>query len=104
MALPSTIASYEDCFDLFARAIAKPKGSRALLGSYGDAEHFRMRMHQARKLQRDESMRMYDSNAPQYNKSEFDKLMCRVCEDAEGRFWVYVIPHGTLIEVIEDIE
>lgn len=104
MSLPNTIASYEDCFSLFARAANKPKGSRALIGNFGDAKHFQMRMHQARKLQREETCRMYETTAPQYNKSEFDSLMVTLRIDGDGLWWVYVIPHGSQIEVIEDVE
>lgn len=104
MSLPTTIASYEDCFDLFARAINQPKGSRALLGDYGSAKHFQSRMQMARKLQRDETCRMYDAGAPQYNKSEFDKLVVRIKQDADDQYWVYVEPYATLIATVEDIE
>lgn len=104
MSVPTTIGSYEDCFELYARAVATPKGTRALLHGYGDAKHFQMRMHQARKLQREESMRMYDATAPQYNKSEYDSLIVKVVCDTAGEYWVYIIPYGSQIAVVEDIE
>lgn len=103
MAIPNTLGSYEDCFALYARAAANEKGSRALLGDFAAANHFRMRMNKARSLDREESRRIYEENAPQYNKSEYDRLSVTLREDTDGKWWVYVAPHGQVIETIEDL-
>lgn len=104
MSLPNQISAYPDCFELFDRAAASTKGARALLPDKSKAMLFQMRMHQARSLQRAETRRMYDKSSPQYDKSEFDHLRVSVQEDSTGGWWVYVIPHGTMIETIEEIE
>lgn len=103
MTLPDQIAAYEDCFDLFDAAKNDEKGSRALIGTRGDAKYYTMRMQKARSLQRAESRRIYPRDDPAYNKSEYDHLRVTVKEDEKGLWWVYVTRHKHEVKVIEPL-
>lgn len=103
MSLPDQLAAYADCLDLYERALGDEVGARAKLPTVNEATMFRMRMHQARSLERAESRRMYDKTDIRYNKSEFDVLKVTVREDTEGGWWVYVTRHGQEIETVETL-
>lgn len=104
MSLPATIASYEDCENLFASALEHPRGQRACFATEREARMFQMRMHTFRSLHRGESRRMYTPADPQYDKSEFDRLVVRVRgPDDDFNWWVYVERHGMAIITIEEL-
>ncbi len=103
MSLPLQIAAYGDCFEVFERAKANPRGVRVHMGPKNSAERMRYRMQMARRLARDESRRMYDRTAPQWNKSEFDDLILLLRQDEDGEWWVYVERYGMDIGVIEPL-
>ncbi len=108
MALSESIAAYEDCYDTYERAMKAPKGIRVLFDNKKAASYFRIRMNQARVLQRREAMRQYERTDPRYGKSEFDKFRIKIVEAAEatGEWWVYVDPFGQAeeIQTIEELE
>ena len=105
MALSESIAAYEDCYEVFDKAVRSSKGVRTLFGDKKAAGYFRIRMNQARVLQRRESMRMYPREDPRYGKSEYDKFRIKLVEAAEGtgEWCVYVDPFGQKEEIM-DIE
>jgi hypothetical protein len=104
MSLPEYLGAYEDCFSLYQRALDDPIGARACFTTESGAKTFQMRMHQARALDRRESMRIYTRDQPQWGKSEFDVLkVLSAQEDTEGNWWIYVQRHGVEIKVIESL-
>ena len=108
MALTDSLAAYEDCFQAFERAAKAPKGIRILFESKKTANYFRLRMNNARVLQRKEATRMYERSDPKWGKSEFDKYRIKIVEAAEqtGEWWVYIDPFGMEREImdIEELE
>ena len=102
MPLSPQIAAYNDCFDLFEKALDDKVGARALFESWSAAFVFRNRMNYFRKLQRDQNKRVYERNDPQWNTSEFDCLIVRIKESVDG-WWVYVERNGGEIQVIESL-
>jgi len=94
LALPETMAAYTDCYEIYDRAQHDGKGVRVHVGEQKDAGILRMRMNQARVLQRREAMRMYDRTDARYGKSENDKFRNTIKEDTEGNWWLYVEPWG----------
>ena len=103
MSLPTQIAAYGDCIDLYERAKVDPVGIRAFVGKRTDAERLRYRMQMARRLVRDESKRMYDRTDPGWNKSEFDDLILLLRQDVDGDWWIYVQRYGQEIGEIENL-
>lgn len=105
MSLPNRLAAYEDCLDIFQRAIDSPRGSRTAFGTSSEGFVFQSRMHQARKLQRELNQRVFDRSDPQWGSSEYDKLIVRApVQSDDGLWWVYIEPYGSNIVAIEDIE
>ena len=104
MALSDQIAAYDDCYDLFDKAMAHPKGVRAQFEDYPTAHHFRLRMNHSRILLRRESKRIYEAADPRWNKSEYDGLVIRLREDEESKWWVYVERNGGQILAVETLD
>ena len=74
MALSESMAAYTDCYEIYDAARDNPQGVRVLIGEYSQAGIMRMRMNQARVLERKEAKRLYDRTDPKYGKSENDKF------------------------------
>lgn len=106
MALPNQIGAYDDCARAFEAAEASSHGARVRKDDLAQATHFRLRLHHFRSLMRKESCRIYPEDAPQYNKSEFDKYVCRLVQASEndGSWWIYIQPSASLNLEIEPIE
>lgn len=103
MALSNQIAVYEDCAMLFRRAAEDKLGARAMFESESAAKLFRLRMHHYRVLERRESKRLYDRMDPRWDKCEYDRFVCRIREDTENNFWLYVEPFDRTIPVMEGL-
>lgn len=103
MALPESAAAYTDCYELFDKALADPLGVRALIGKHGDAAAYQMRLNKARKIERDESKRLYPRDEPQWNKSQYDGLKVTLEVDTEGEWWVYITPHRKDLVVVQGL-
>lgn len=93
MSISTSRLAYTDCVDLMDRGIDDTKGVRVWFGN-GDkardnAFFFRMRCHQARKLVREDSTRMYEPGDPAYGVSIYDSLTFRVKQDESDDWWVY---------------
>jgi len=104
VSLPDSPGAYNDCYDLYQRAIDTPGGVRTLLSTKNEAYFFQLRMHKFRTIQRRNSRRTYPTDHPLYDTSEFDPLQVTIREDTEGGWWVYVKPHGAKLTIIEPIE
>lgn len=74
MSLPTTPRAYDDCYEIFDKAMADPVGVRVKLKDYGEANWFRLRMNQARSINRKENMRTYSDDHPMFNSSVYDIL------------------------------
>lgn len=102
MSLPDQLEAFEDCLGLYERALADKVGARACFGTYEEAKLMQLRMHQARALERRQTLRLYPASDLRHGKSEFDCLRCRVLgPDEDGDWWVYVDRHGQDIKTIE---
>ncbi len=103
MSLSDRPGAYADCYKLFDAAIENTKGVRMPVSlSESEARYYQMRMNQARVVLRNESKRIYSSDHPLYNSSEYDGLQVRVRQD--GKIWyIYVEPVG-LIDMLEYIQ
>lgn len=101
MSLPISKGAYHDCIEVFDKAIEDPHGVRVRLPDYSSANYFRMRMHMARKLNREENEETYpDPGHPLHGASPYDKLAVRLIE-LEGINYVYVERHGISLELVE---
>ncbi len=106
MPLPKSINAYLDCTDAYTRAVesvdAGGPGVRIRLGSWAQANYFRMRMNNARAINRRDNTDVYSPGDPLYKGSVWDALMVTIRE-VDGEHYVYVEPHGVTIDAIEEI-
>ncbi len=107
MALPSSLQSYSDCLDFFEAVINDPKGGRIYVGDWSRAHHFRMRCNQARKLDREQSARIYPPEDIRHGTSAYDPLCFQIKVDTEGGYWVYATRmklDPSQIELLSEVE
>ena len=99
MSLPTSSLAYTDCYEVFEKALDDPKGIRIKCATHNDAVFFRMRLHNARKIMREDNAKTYDRGHPQHGTTEFDKLSVRI-RNLRDTFYLYI--EHTLVP--EDIE
>lgn len=90
--------AYEDCYKVMDAALDDAVGARVKFSDHGMAMFFRMRLNQARKIDRKDNMQLYEEDHPLYGRSAYDKLVARV-EDT----WVYVEKIGIDLGDIEPL-
>ncbi len=92
MALPEALSAYEDCYEYYDRAQNSAKGIRIAVHNREAAVYLRMRLNQARALERREARRTYPISDPRHGKSANDcfRVTFHPCADGEPGFWVYI--------------
>lgn len=103
MSLPNSYTSYAAEIDAFDRALSDPKGVRVFKGTREAAIHFRSRLHYARKLDRARSREVYKPGDPGYDTSVFDTIVCRLRDDTEGHWWVYLERNESVSGIVESL-
>lgn len=78
MVTSSSRLAYSDCFDLMNKAIADPKGIKIKFAAGEDAWHFRIRLHTARKIDRNDNKVTYPENHAMWGRSVYDHLTMRI--------------------------
>lgn len=108
MALSNSILAFQDCADFLEPAISDEKGARLFFKTQKEAEFFRMRCYQFRKLHRKQNMSVYPPDHKMYGQSEYDELMLTLYLTFEGDgYWLYarktVLDPGKL-ELLSEVE
>lgn len=78
MSVSNSPLSYTDCYEVFDRAVADPRGVRMQMPDFDAANHFRMRLHYARKINRAKNAEIYEPGQPLYGTSVYDQLTVRI--------------------------
>lgn len=102
MSLPKSRNSYQDCYELYDRALGSPHGIRFNVESEDAAINLRMRLHMARSIDRDDNASMHPKGTPMHGCSAFDPLQILLRSDTDGLWWVYIEPRA--VHIIGDIE
>lgn len=84
MAISNSRFSYGDCYDLMDKALADPKGIRIKFTTWGDALHFRLRLHTARRIDRKDNLEVFPADHAMHGKSPYDPLIMRLKRTADG--------------------
>ena len=84
MTVSTSRRAYKDCYDLFDRALAAPCDIRNRCTDPGQANHLRVRLHQARILLRRESLSIYAEEDPNHGASPYDSLIVRIGDQGPG--------------------
>lgn len=105
MSLPTSRFAYLDCIEYFDRASEDPQGIRIRQLSHDAAVHLRSRLHQARKLLREDSRTIYELGDPKHGVSAYDTIVCRI-RNHEGVFYLYLeqIITSTEIEPLSELD
>jgi hypothetical protein len=78
MSLPTNRMSYAGIYEVYDKALEDPKGIRLPFNSEKEAMYFRMRMHQARAIDRKENSQIYPPGEPLHGQSQYDLLSIRL--------------------------
>lgn len=89
MSLSNSRHAYSDCYDLMDSALNDDYGVRVRMDDRDSAFYFRMRLHQSRKIKREESTTIFPEDHPMYNATPYDPLVIRIKTDGAG-IWVYL--------------
>src|SRR5215831_18408451 len=97
MGTSSSAVAYEDCYDFLDRALEAEYGVGTKMANDGDANQFRVRLHNARSLTRSQSKEQYQPDHPQYGTSVYDKLVVSL-RRINGEWWVFAAPRKSPME------
>ena len=103
MTIPNNRMSYQDIYEKFDLALEDPKGIRIPFTTHGEAMHYQMRMHYARKIDRKENAKMYDEGHPLHGQSSYDVLQVRIRLGEDGTHFVYVEPRDKYAGEVEHL-
>jgi hypothetical protein len=104
MVISTSRLAYGDCFDLMDQAIESKKGTRVLCNDRDSAIFLRMRIHNARKIDRNDNLKEYPEESPLYGRSIYDELMATIRDDTDGQSWLYLEKINTRTFHVEEIE
>src|SRR5947207_237563 len=90
MVMSNSRMAYTDCFDLLDKAIADARGIRIKFESIEQTRLFRLRLHNARKIDRKENFVTYGEGSPMAGRSIYDGLIMRIRKEAEDIWWLRV--------------
>lgn len=103
--------AFTDVFDVFDKALSASKGVRLPFDSKNEATYFRMRMNQARAVDRNESKKVYPKDDPMYGQSQYDILSIRLIGPIEDEnsptgqtTFLYIEPKEKRMPQIEELE
>ena len=104
MATSSSPLSFSDCYSALDRALTADRGVRLRFATEGDARHFRLRLHAARKLHRAGNAEIYeDPTHPMHGNSEYDQLVVKMRKGPTNGEWFLLIEKTDRPLEIEDL-
>lgn len=92
MSLSTSRFAYNDIFDILERATEAKNGIRLCFASHDAAIHFRMRLNQARSIDREENLKLYKEGDPLYGRSVYDHFTTRIITSNDSPPWLYITP------------
>jgi hypothetical protein len=91
MSLSTSILAYQDCKEFLERAVEDDKGARIPFRTEADANFWRMRCYQCRKLDREQNAMIYDLGHKMHGHSVYDELAMTIKFSGDGFSWVYAV-------------
>src|SRR5258708_1173845 len=82
--------AFEEAFEVWNQAIDDPKGARIRFDTEGDAIHYRLKLHAARRADRESNEAIYERGDPLYGRSAYDGMVVRIRQNGEG-WYVYIV-------------
>lgn len=103
MTISNSRQSYGDCYAAMDQALESEFGVRMRVPTLDAATFLRMRMHQARKINRKDNAATYERGHPMYGASAYDKLIVRIRTEEDG-IYLYLEPVGLETGEIEVLD
>lgn len=94
--------AYADCFGILEQAIADSKGIRVRFASVEQAKLFRLRLHNARKIDRKENTVIHGEDHQMAGKSIYDGLVMRIRSDRD-QCWLRVEKLDAMVYDVESL-
>ena len=88
MGMSTSRLAFSDCYELMEKALLDPKGIRVKFVTEDDAFHYRLRLHNARKIDRHDNFQLYEEGHQMHGKSPYDVLIMRMQRDDDGGMWL----------------
>lgn len=105
MTIANSPRAYDDCYDLLDKALETTKGLRRKMPNSDAATFLRMRLHNARKIDREKNAKTYpEPDDPMHMASVYDRVVIRIKRDSEGGVWIYLEFNPSLIEAAESLD
>lgn len=108
MSLPTSLLAYADCIEAFDKCLEAASGMiRLKMPDYGAANFFRMRLHNARSLDRRRNREIYSAQPdhPMFGCSPYDPITAKV-RHTDDSWWVYlkkISIDGIVIEEVTEL-
>lgn len=103
MTVPKNRMSYADIYKVYDQALADPMGVRVPFNNRAEAQHYQLRMHQARAIDRKDNKELYPEGHALHNNSAYDVLQVRLREAEDGSWFVYVEHKERLVAEVESL-
>lgn len=104
MSISDSHLAYVDCYTHYNQALEDPVGIRIRVENEAAAIFLRMRMHQARKIDRRRNAETYERGHPMHNVSPFDGLTVRIRPHDNGDgYWVVLEKTPMLAGEVESL-
>lgn len=89
MTLSTSLLAFQDCLELYDKALADDRGARMAVPDLNAAHRLRSRLHQARVLDRKQNAMAYTPGEPMHGRSVYDEITVRIMGGG-GRVYVYL--------------
>ena len=103
MSLPTSRLAYADCIDLLDKCLEAERGIRVKAYNPDKANFFRMRIHMARQIIRNENKEIYEKGDPMWGCSIYDAIVIKIRVEDDGMTWLYLEKISSMDLVIEEI-
>lgn len=96
--------TYAPEYQVLDKALEDGTGVRLKFTEHGEAVHYRLRLHSARRADRQSNRETYEPGDDMYGKSVYDPLVVRL-KEINGSTYLYVmLPKVGHIETLSDLE
>lgn len=89
MTVSTSRLAFEDCYAVMQAALDDKAGVMMRMASENAATHFRLRCHQARKIDRQFNAETYEKGNPMHGCSAYDRLTIKIRQDETGIILVF---------------
>lgn len=109
MTLPTSRLAYTDCYNAFDQAVADRKGIRIRMPSQDKAIYYRMRLNQARKIDRRDNCEIYEEGHALHGRSAYDAIVIRLLPEVDdddvptGNWWLYLQKQEIIPGIVESL-